>query len=81
MCYSLYLVHQLIVKAVSQGAWNLGLQSAPVTLFVTVPLCFATSIVVGRSTYYGVERHFLNTEKTRPATIPVGVADPASKVA
>jgi peptidoglycan/LPS O-acetylase OafA/YrhL len=81
MCYSLYLVHQLIVKAVSQGAWNLGLQSAPVTLFVTVPLCFATSIVVGRSTYYGVERHFLNTEKARPATIPVGVADPASKVA
>jgi hypothetical protein len=36
---------------------------------------------VGRSTYYGVERHFLNTERARPATIPAGVADPASKVA
>jgi peptidoglycan/LPS O-acetylase OafA/YrhL len=60
MCYSLYLVHQLIVKAVSKALWNLGLESAVGTLLVTLPLCFAASIVAGRACYLAIERYFVN---------------------
>jgi peptidoglycan/LPS O-acetylase OafA/YrhL len=81
MCYSLYLVHQLIVKAVSQGAWELGLRSAPETLLLTVPACFAAAIIVGRGCYLAVERRFLNTPSSRVARTPAGAVSPASNVA
>ena len=61
MCYSLYLVHQLLVKAVSEALWQWGVQSALVTVGVVVPACLAVSVGAGRLCYLAIERRFLNT--------------------
>jgi peptidoglycan/LPS O-acetylase OafA/YrhL len=65
MCYSLYLVHQLLVKAVTQAAWSWGVHSATATLVVTVPMSFAVSIAVGHLCFIWVERRFLNTSPNK----------------
>jgi peptidoglycan/LPS O-acetylase OafA/YrhL len=75
MCYSLYLVHQLLVKAVTQAAWYSGVQSATATLLVTVPLAFAVSIAVGRVCFTLVEQRFLNTPVSNPSRRPVEVVE------
>lgn len=62
MCYSLYLVHQLLAKAVTAAAWSWGLQSATGTLFVTIPISFAMSVMAGRAFFTLVERRFLNSQ-------------------
>lgn len=64
MCYSLYLVHQLLVAGVSRGCYWAGLTTAEETLFITVPLCVVVSLVAGWAFYQFVERRFLN-----PATV------------
>jgi peptidoglycan/LPS O-acetylase OafA/YrhL len=76
MCYSLYLVHQLPVKAVSTGLYALGLSSAWSTVFVTIPACVGVSVMLGWLFHTTVERHFLNAtyqlrSRVRPAARPV----------
>lgn len=61
MCYSLYLVHQLIVKAVSQSLYVAGIDSGVATLLITVPACVLASVAAGQIFYRLVERRFLNT--------------------
>ena len=69
MCYSLYLVHQLIAKSVSQAAWNAGFTSASDTVLVVMPLVVAASVVSGRLAFVTIERRFLNTPSfARPST-------------
>jgi peptidoglycan/LPS O-acetylase OafA/YrhL len=74
MCYSLYLVHQLVVKAISQWLYESGIQTGFGTLAITVPVSVAASLIVGRAFYQIVERRFLNA--------PVGIrgAIPAAEV-
>ena len=61
MCYSLYLSHWIVVKPLSNWLWHSELNSAGATLFVTIPICLAASVIVARVFYLLVERHFLNT--------------------
>ena len=64
MCYSLYLVHQLPVRAISAGLARGGLESGPATLLVTVPLCVLASVGIGWSFHRHVERRFPNAPST-----------------
>ncbi len=64
MCYSLYLVHQLLVKTTSAALWSVGVQSALGTLLVVVPVAVVVSIVVGRLAFVTIETRFLNTRTT-----------------
>jgi peptidoglycan/LPS O-acetylase OafA/YrhL len=80
MCYSLYLVHQLIVKAVSQSLYAAGIDSGLATLMITVPASVLASVAAGQIFYRLVERRFLNT----PAPTRLAVTErpfPASAVA
>jgi peptidoglycan/LPS O-acetylase OafA/YrhL len=70
MCYSLYLVHQLVVKAVSQWLYESGVQTGVGTLAVTVPLSLLASLIVGRAFYQVVERRFLNAPVAIRGPIP-----------
>jgi peptidoglycan/LPS O-acetylase OafA/YrhL len=60
MCYSLYLVHQLIVTIIQKKLYYLGLDSAEATLFVTIPVCTVVSLVAGAAYFRYVESRFLN---------------------
>jgi peptidoglycan/LPS O-acetylase OafA/YrhL len=66
MCYSLYLVHQILVAGVSRACYWVGLTSAEQTLFIVVPLGVAVSLLAGWCFYQLVERRFLN-----PASVAV----------
>jgi peptidoglycan/LPS O-acetylase OafA/YrhL len=63
MCYSLYLVHELIVKAIAASLWNSGVQSAVATLVIVVPISLAMSVLAGALCYQTIERRFLNTPR------------------
>ena len=67
MCYSLYLVHQLPVKAISNAMHVAGLNSDAATLFLTVPLCVAASLALGWLFHIVVERRFMNSPQTSSA--------------
>lgn len=60
MCYSVYLTHWPVCKAISHGMWLAGFRSPAVTLLLTVPACFVASVLVARVFYRTVERRFLN---------------------
>lgn len=60
MCYSLYLVHQIPVKAVTTLLYRYGVTSAVSTLFVVIPVSVAVSIGLGWLFHLHVERRFLN---------------------
>jgi peptidoglycan/LPS O-acetylase OafA/YrhL len=68
MCYSLYLVHQLPVRATSTALYAMGFSSGASTLFVTVPACIGVSVALGWLFHISVERRFLNTAHPRTAT-------------
>lgn len=70
MCYSLYLVHQLPVKAVSALLMRYGITGALPTLFVTVPASVAVALAFGWLFYQTVERRFLN-QPLAPAMVPL----------
>jgi peptidoglycan/LPS O-acetylase OafA/YrhL len=84
MCYSLYLVHWPLCKAISHATWLAGLQSETATMLVTVPLCLAASIGAGYTFHVLVERRFLNAplpnearpNEPRPAPAVSGLASP-----
>jgi peptidoglycan/LPS O-acetylase OafA/YrhL len=61
MCYSLYLVHLPVCKAVSHSLFLAGIDSSLETLLITIPLCMAASIAVAWPFHLWVERRFLNT--------------------
>lgn len=61
MCYSLYLVHQLPVKAVSTLLFALGLTGPLQTVLITVPVSLAVAVPLGWSFHRLVERRFMNT--------------------
>jgi peptidoglycan/LPS O-acetylase OafA/YrhL len=67
MCYSLYLVHQLPTKAISNALHRSGVTSDAGTLLLTVPACIAASVLVGWVFYLAVERRFLNSLPAGPA--------------
>lgn len=60
MCYSVYLVHWPIAKAISHGLYRLGLTSGVGQLLVALPLCVTASLGVGRAFHCAIERRFLN---------------------
>jgi peptidoglycan/LPS O-acetylase OafA/YrhL len=60
MCYSLYLVHELVVRVVQKGLYSAGVRTGAATLAVTVPACVVSSLLVGWGFYLLVERRFLN---------------------
>jgi peptidoglycan/LPS O-acetylase OafA/YrhL len=65
ICYSLYLVHWPVCKALAHGLYLLGVRGDTATVLVTLPLCVAASVVLAWVFYQMCERHFLNT---RPAS-------------
>jgi peptidoglycan/LPS O-acetylase OafA/YrhL len=84
MCYSLYLAHELVVTAISRVAFDAGLRDATATALIVVPLCVVASLGCGWLFYIGIEKRFLNVQRTMPApaerrfsimpTLPVGQA-------
>ena len=60
MCYSLYLVHQIPVKAVSAALYAWGFQSGVATLVVVTPASVVLSLLLGRLFFVTVESRFLN---------------------
>jgi peptidoglycan/LPS O-acetylase OafA/YrhL len=69
MCYSLYLIHWPIAKAVSHGLALNGVTGTWPTLLLTIPLATAVSVGAARVFYLLVERRFLNG---RPTDLPGG---------
>ena len=69
MCYSLYLVHYPISKALSHMLYLAGLESNLVTLFVTVPVCLSASLAAAWPFHVFIERRFLNTSQSPHAKI------------
>ncbi len=67
MCYSLYLVHQIPVKAVSTALREAGVTSPWATLTITVPLCILVSVALGWLFHIAVERRFLNPSSSTEA--------------
>jgi peptidoglycan/LPS O-acetylase OafA/YrhL len=63
ICYSLYLIHQLPVKANSTGLYWAGVASDQAALLLTVPTCIAVSVTLSWLFYHLVERRFLNIPK------------------
>lgn len=60
MCYSLYLLHWPISKAISHQLYIMGIRGPALTLLVTVPSCLAASISLAWLFHVKVERRFLN---------------------
>lgn len=61
MCYSIYLMHWVVVRPISHGLGLLGLSTVAETLLVVVPLSLATCVGVGALFHVLVERRFLNS--------------------
>ena len=70
MCYSLYLVHELIVKAIAASLWDSGVRSAVATLVIAVPVSLVMSVLAGAICYRTIERRFLNTPRPHSLTEP-----------
>jgi peptidoglycan/LPS O-acetylase OafA/YrhL len=66
MCYSLYLVHQIPVKAVSTALYRSGFTGATSTLLITIPASVAVSVALGWAFHVSVERRFLNAPAQPP---------------
>lgn len=64
MCYSLYLVHQIPVKAVTMFLFRSGIHSAAATLLVATPAALLVAVGLGWGFHVAVERRFLNTRSS-----------------
>ncbi len=60
-CYSIYLIHWPVTKAVAHILYFNGLQSPWLTLLVTVPACVMASLLLSWPFHVYVERRFLNS--------------------
>jgi peptidoglycan/LPS O-acetylase OafA/YrhL len=66
MCYSLYLVHWPVCKAVSHATYEaVGWRADWQILWLNVPLCMVCCLPAGAAFYLLVERHFLNAPSGR----------------
>jgi len=63
MCYSLYLVHWPLTKAISHIMYRDGLRDPQSTILITLPICLLASLVAGQLFFYCIERHFLNASE------------------
>jgi peptidoglycan/LPS O-acetylase OafA/YrhL len=89
MCYSLYLVHQIPVKAVTTALYRNGATGPLSTLFVVIPVSVGVSVGLGWMFHVAVERRFLNSpvrepgakEDIAPVTAPGAVGLPAGAFA
>lgn len=77
MCYSLYLIHWPIAKALSHILADLGCTGPISTLMITIPACIAASIAASFPFYAWVESRFLNTSV---ATMPVHAPAPSVNI-
>lgn len=71
MCYSLYLTHPLVAIPTAWALFHMGLRSSSATVFVTVPIATALSVLLARGFYVLVERRLLNSP-TRHSPVPSG---------
>jgi peptidoglycan/LPS O-acetylase OafA/YrhL len=60
MCYSLYLVHGIVLKFVMPCLASLAHFDDVSRLLVLIPICSLLSVAAGWSFYICVERHFIN---------------------
>ncbi len=67
MCYSLYLVHQIPVKAVTTALYRHGVTGPLSTLFIAIPVSVGVSVGLGWMFHIVVERRFLNPPVREPA--------------
>jgi len=82
MCYSLYLVHQLPVKAVTAGLHAFCAVGPWPTLLLTVPASIAVSVALGWAFHVTVERRFLNVASSRSIdSLPLPSAVPIPRLA
>ena len=72
MCYSIYLIHYPIVKALSHALSLAGVDGPLGTVLVTMPLCLAVSLVAATWFHRLIEKRFLNAPK--PARQAAGVS-------
>lgn len=69
ICYSLYLIHVPVVRALSHTFYRLGIRDVTGTLLITVPVCVMSSLVFAWIFHVFVERRFLNPPHA--ATTPI----------
>ena len=77
MCYSLYLVHQIPVKAVTTALFRNGVTGPLSTLFIVIPVSVGVSIGLGWMFHVAVERRFLNSPVREPAVSADGATGTA----
>ncbi len=63
LCYSLYLVHEPLVRAIARGLHLAGIVGDGPTLLLTVPCCLALSLPTAWLFHRFIERRFLNTNR------------------
>jgi peptidoglycan/LPS O-acetylase OafA/YrhL len=66
LCYSLYLVHWPIAKAVSHGAVLAGITGGLQTMLLVIPLSCACSLAAAWGFHRAVERRFMNAPRGNP---------------
>jgi len=66
MCYSMYLVHYPITKAISHALYLERVNGPWQTLFITIPLSLGVSVGVSWLFHLTVERRFLNSSTGAP---------------
>lgn len=69
MCYSVYLVHWPICKAVSHASFLAGWTSNLFTVLVVIPVSLALSLLVGYAFHIAVERKFIEQRKQVPSDV------------
>jgi peptidoglycan/LPS O-acetylase OafA/YrhL len=81
ICYSLYLVHWPVCKAIAHGLYMLGVRSNAATLLITVPVGVAASVLLAWGFFRLVERRFLNSPAPKVARQQAAATVPAEAVA
>lgn len=75
MSYSIYLMHPVVTKGISHGAFLLGWTDPWTTCLVIVPICLAASLALSIAFNRLVERHFINTDSTAKTRSSAQTAD------
>ncbi|MGP8201787.1 MAG: acyltransferase family protein [Limisphaerales bacterium] len=61
MCYSLYLIHEPLVRLVSHIFYVVGIKKEWAAILLVIPFCTMLAAVLGWGFHLAVERRFLNT--------------------
>ena len=75
MCYSIYLIHELVVRFVGRGFEYYGPSGDLIVLLAVAPLSVAITIAAGWAFHVAVEKRFLNkpsesAPRSAPASAP-----------